>query len=651
MFAYTRLVEGLLVAHLLLVIAYLVGSNATAWERREPASPGDAMVRLVCTCALGFAFLGFGAFLIALVGLFQPVMAAAAVVAVFSSGCLIARRSPFERSYWAERWGVVFAALDAPHIIVYFAMLIVAFPAVNLSNAGSDPLAFHWAYAIDFVRAGGLVVDPFLREPFYAQNDLMLVALVMLFGGGVFLQFVMWMLGLLTAFGVCAGVRDSLGRGPWPATIGVLLALAVTYAPFYLRWMDSGFLDVALGFFALSAILAIRRALREESPDWRWLTIAAVLAAFLIGSKTSLLPFVFVFGFACVAAARRLRCTRTQIAVVVGTLVVLAAPWYARNLALAGDPIAPWINLKLHGADGLVTESEWKFIADDLNTDKRPVSLLTVPLRLFLTPDTAPFREFSTNALILLLYVPSLTLFILSVVLIRKVSPTVSYPILLLTVLIAYWLFSSTFARYALLFYPTLALCCGLAISSLRVSLARAGPIFAVVCALALVISPTAEAANFYATFFINGVRNAPRYYTADDPFLRRFVDGYVEEKFVTRAMHRLGIRGNLYLLGTPINYYYSMDGVRSIGDWIGPAGYLRFYRSVSTGQAAAFLDELDVNAVVVDPKFAQGGLDIPIGERLVAAGYCAIPIPESRMSFYVRTARVCADARRIAAR
>ncbi len=651
MFAYTRLVEGLLVAHLLLAIAYLLGSNAIAFERREPASPADAMIRLVCTCALGFAFLGFGAFLIALVGLFNPACAIVLVLAIFAAGCVLTRRSPFERSYWNERWRDVFVACDVPHVVVYFAMLLVAFPAVNLANAGSDAIAFHWAYAVDFVQAGRLVVDPFLREPFYAQNDLMLIALPMLFRLDALLQFVPWTLGLLTALGVCAGVRDALGRGVWPATIGVLLALGATYAPFYLRWMDSGFLDVALGLFALTSVLALRRAMREGATDWRWVMVAAVLAAFLIGSKTSLLPFVFVFGVAFAIAARRLACTRAQVLTVVAALVILASPWYVRNLVLAGDPIAPWLNLKFHGSDGLVTATEWQQIVDDLNTDKQPGWLLTVPLHAFLTPDTKPFREFAINALILLLFVPSLVLFVLAIVLHRKVPPEIAYPIILLTVMIAYWLLSSTIVRYAILFYPTFALCLGLTIASLRVRMARFGPAFAVLFALAFVISPTAEAANFYSTFFINGVQNSPQYYTADAPFLSRFVDGYIEEQFVTRALHRLSTPGRLYLYANPIGYFYRRAGVESIGDWIGPAGTYRLLRAVDAHQTIAFLDALDVNSVVLDPKRVPAGLEVPIGRDLVAGGYCAIPIPDSRMSFYVRTAHDCADARRIATR
>jgi hypothetical protein len=652
MFAYMRLVEGLLVAHLLIAIAYLLGSNATAWERREPASSADAMIRLVCTCALGFAFLGFGAFLFALLGWFNPVAAVLMVLALFAGGCAFARESPLAAGYWRGRWRLVVEAFDATHVVVYFALLVVAFPAIDLVNVGSDALAFHWTYIMDFIHVGGLTIDPFLREPFYAQNDLMLVGLVMLVGGAVFAQFVMWMLGLLTAFGICAGVRDAFGgRGLWPAIVGGLLAVGTIYSPFYLRWMDSGYLDVALGFFALATVLSVRRALRDESPDWRWLAVAATTGAFLVGSKTSLLPFAIVFAIVFAIAARRLAASPKQIAIVVGLLVLLSSPWYARNFVLAGDPIAPWLNLKIAGSDGLVTQQEWQFIADDLNTDKSAAALATVPLRIFLTPDTKPFREFATNGLMLLLYVPSLVLFVLVIVMHRKISPTVSFPIAMLTILILYWLYTSTIARYALIYFPTLALCLGFVASTLRVPIARLGPVLAAVFAICLVITPTAEAGVFYTNFFVNGVQNPPLYYTADEPFLNRLVDGYTEEQFATRTLHRLGLSGRLYLIGTLITYYYSRDGVQAIGDVIGVAGTLRFFRAEATGRLIPFLDSFGVDAVMIDPQKTQGGLDVPTGRRLIAAGYCLIPMQGSRMSFYVRSPHSCADARAIAAR
>jgi hypothetical protein len=191
----------------------------------------------------------------------------------------------------------------------------------------------------------------------------------------------------------------------------------------------------------------------------------------------------------------------------------------------------------------------------------------------------------------------------------------------------------------------------GFVASTLRVPIARLGPVLAAVFAICLVITPTAEAGVFYTNFFVNGVQNPPLYYTADEPFLNRLVDGYTEEQFATRTLHRLGLSGRLYLIGTLITYYYSRDGVQAIGDVIGVAGTLRFFRAEATGRLIPFLDSFGVDAVMIDPQKTQGGLDVPTGRRLIAAGYCLIPMQGSRMSFYVRSPHSCADARAIAAR
>jgi hypothetical protein len=653
MFAYTRLAEGLLVAHLFLALAYLIGSNATAWVGRtyRAASPPDAMIRLVCTCALGFAFIGFGAFLIALFGWLTPIFGIGTLCALFFGGCVLIKSSPFRRDYWLERWELVFQAFDIEHVIVYYAMLVVAFPVVNLTMAGADPIAYHWAYAVDWIHAGGLTIDPFLREPFYAHNDLMLVVYVMLLGGGLFVQFVTWMAGLLTALGVCAGVRQAFSQGGiWPSILGVVLAVSAVLSPTYIRWLDSGYLDAMLGFFALASVLALQRAWSKDG-GWRWLVVCAILAAFLIGSKTSLLPFIVVFGLVLWSAARRLKCNAQTTAIVLGTLVILSAPWYARNLVLAGDPIPPVINLALYGHDGLDTKSQEKQVAETLATDRTPLSLLTLPLRAFLTPDTLDFREFGENALMLLLYVPTVCVVVAIFILNRRLPPTVTLPVFLLTMMIGYWLFTATIMRYSMLFYPTLALCLALVAGTLTYPLKRSGPILAGVALLTLVITPNAEAPNFYGNFFINGVQNMPAYYNEDEPFLNKFVDGYHEERVAARAMKRLRLSGRIYVIGAPDNYYFRSDGITSIGDGTGPASFFSLFRAIAARKAVAFLDSLSVDAVEFDPLRVIGGFDVPIARQLVAGGYCTVVIPHSEMQLYVRSANDCAQTRRILAR
>lgn len=643
-----RLAEGLAVAHVFIGLAYLVGSNATWWDRRESASSPSAMVRLICTCALGFSIAGFGTFALACAGWFTPVGAALMLALLFSAGCLASKSSPFRRAYWASRWRLVRQAFDLPNVVVYFALLVVAFPAVNVANAGSDALAFHWAYAIDWIHAHGLTVDPFLREPFYAENDLLLVALIMLFGGSVFAQFAMWAMGLLTALGVCAGVRLAFREGgAWPGVLGVLLALAAVYSPAYLRWMDSGYLDAALGFFALASVLALQLALQKEG-DWRWLLVSAAVVAFLIGSKTSLLPFIAVYAVVFLVGARALACTRKQTAAILAVLVVLALPWYARNFILAGDIIPPILNIVMHGSDGIDTKFDLAAVAKDFSTERTPAALLTLPVRAFLTPDTLDFREFGQNALILLIYVPSIVLFCAVFPLRRKISAAVTLPVVLLTAMIGYWFLTSTSMRYSLLFFPLLALCCGLVAGTLRVSIRRTGPIFAALAAATLIITPNAEAHAFYSNYFVNGVLNPPKYYTSDEPFLQKFVSGYSEEQFTARALHELGLSGRLYLIGTYVHYYYRRDGIESVGDWVGPAAVFWLYHSAATRQTAQFLDGLGVDAVLFDPANVLGGLGVPIERQLTAAGYCRVPLPDSQMVFLVHPRAGCAQVSRL---
>lgn len=635
-----RLAEGLALAHAFIVAAFLIGSTFARADADARDGAPAAMLRFICACALGFSIIGFGTFAIACAGLFTPTAAAITVVAVYAICCALAKQSPFTRAYWIARIRMVAHLFDVPHFVVYAAMLVVAMPAVNLSNAGADALAYHWAYAADWINAHGLTVDPFLREPFYAQNDLLLVALVMLFGAGALAQFPMWMMGLLTALGICAGVRFAFREsGFWQSTIGVLLALALAYSPEYLRWMDSGYLDAALGFFSLASVLALQLALRLRE-GVRWLATSAVIAAFLIGSKTSLLPFVAVYAAVFAVAARDLKFSRKQLFGILALLVVLASPWYARNLILAGDVIPPVLNIALHGADGLDTKFDVASVANDLHTSRDPQALLTLPVRAFMNPDTLDFREFAVNALIVFIYFPTIVLVFVAIGGRRSAGYAATLPIVILTTMIAYWFLTSTAIRYAVLFLPLLALCCGVAASMIPVSIRRAGPVFAAVFAACVVfISPTAEAHNWYHAFFVNGVENPPAYYTADRPFLEKFVDGYVEEEFTAQYLHAHKLDERLYVIGTSVPYYFRTDGIESIGDWTGPAAFFWLYHAAATGQAAQFLDGLDVDAVLIDPLKTLGGLAVPLERQLQTAGYCNVPIPQSRMRFMIKCA------------
>ena len=45
-------------------------------------------------------------------------------------------------------------------------------------------------------------------------------------------------------------------------------------------------------------------------------------------------------------------------------------------------------------------------------------------------------------------------------------------------------------------------------------------------------------------------------------------------------------------------DYYFRRDGVTSIGNWTGPAGYFRLLQAIDAGEAAEFLADLHTRAV-----------------------------------------------------
>lgn len=644
MFAYMRLVEGLLVAHLFLAVAFLIGSNMTngvTSANVRARSSANSMTNFVCTCAVGFAVIGLCAFIVAQVGLFNPPCVALALAVLFLATCAIAKLNPLTREYWTLRWSLVYNAFDVWHVVVYFAMIFVSFPAANLANIGTDALAYHWAYAVDWIHAGRLTVDPFLRIPFYAQNGLMLIALTMLFGGWKFLLFIMWLMGLTTALGVCAGVRSAFREdGPWVSALSVSLALSVTYSPTYLRWLDTGYLDAMLGFFALAAILALQRAWREEHA-WRWLTWFSVIAAFLIGAKVSFLPLLVPFMAAAFVSARYLKCTRLQIAVIVGALVVLASPWYVRNTILSGDPIAPVLNVMLYGRDGIDSKEEMLYVYADLKTSRDVASLADAPLRAFFEPNTSDFREYAQNALVLMLYAPTIVLFTMIFVVRRRMPTSMVLSISLLTCLIAYWLFTSSLLRYSLLFYPIVALSCGSILSLLPASSRKITPLLFVASLSLLMITPGREASDFYFNnIFLYGVRDMPQYYTSDGATLPEYVTGYVDTSKAIKTLTALNFNARLYVIGPQLNYYYRLSGIDSIGDWIGPAGVFRLYRAVDAHRAPEFLSALGVGAVIIYKRQVLGGLSVPLVRQLKRAGYCEVSLGSVDAQLYVRASR-----------
>ena len=639
MFVWMRFSEGLILAHACLIAAYLVGASLLPpyddIAREESAS--HRMVHTVCTCGLGFAAIGFASFLLALTGFLNSAAVLLALVACVVAGSLYRRESPFQAAYWVSRVHALGTSWDAPLLGMYYLMLAFAFPAVNLANLGSDPIAYHLAYAADWATSGHLVVDPFLRWAFYANNFLLLDALFLLFHAQVFVMFLVWATGLLTTLGIFAAVRWILadqGVGAvWAAFAALFLTLAVVFAPSYIHWFPSAYIDAPIGAFALLATLSIVIGVRERRRGW--LMAAAVTSGFLIGMKGSLLPLVAVFGIALWAAAWSIRLKPSATLALLALLVAASSPWYVRSWIATDDPVWPVLNLALYGHDGLMTQGEEAALAADLPNARSVAAIVALPFRAFFDFSGNDFREPGTSALILALFVPAGILLIMLPLKRNLVKADSLIAVFILCMLVGYWAVISTLLRYSILFTPLLAFCLGTTIGLPFIRLRWRGLIVAALAALTMI--PTSGTVDYFRQIYLSQYRYLPQSYLSDSQYQSRFADGYDVEESVAAVLARTRARGRVYVIGWRLDYYFRLHGIQTAGDWVGPAGYFRLYRAVDAGVATEFLDDLGVTAVLLNPVGNFGGFEVPLGRQLTAHGFCEESIPHSEYVLYLQ--------------
>jgi len=648
MFMLTRLCEGLITAHLCLALSLLAGLVAFPWPERPADSPAQTMLRLVCTCAAGFALIGFVIFLLALTGFLRAPFLIGTYAATLIFFGLLHRRTVANVRYWRSCADEIRKGWDVPAFVVYAIVLAIALPAV-VPNYRGDAVAYHLPYAEDWARAGRLVVDPFLLFPFYAFNLHLFFATFFVFHADALVNFLPWAMALLTALGICASVRVYLrdaAPARWAGIAGVALTLSVVLSEGYLRWLPFAILDIGIAAFALISALCLQLALLEN--ERRWLIAFAITAGFLIGMKGSFLVLLPLFALALFMAIRAVRPGKRYGVGILCLLCLCASPWYARNLVLAGDPFPPVTNIALYGYDAFFTKGEWQKIEHNIESgSNRSISaLVSLPVRAFLSPESRDFGEFGITALFLLLPLPTL-LVIAQRFFIGGYKSSVGVPVLLLTGLIAYWLVTSTLLRYALLFYPLLAVCVAASAGSL-VKGRFAGPIVAAVAVFAMLESPDqwGIAALSYLSHY-NPVNAMYWTYPGDDAFLRHAGWGYTEESYTVALLRANQIHGRVYLsLGDPDleeNYLLRRDGFVTVSGLYGTGGYWRLETAVDTHEAAQFLSDFDIVAVQI-PAVSLAGLGIPLERTLEGAGFCGLTIPGTQTQLLVKYSRGCAN-------
>jgi hypothetical protein len=643
---FIPLAEGVSLALALLVGAFVLGSMFFPPSAADTTSEDTSdlrMIRVVCRAAAGIAVYGVAVFFLATVGLLRPGFLAAVYVILIGCGVAISRGRPLSKDYWKRNLGDLVRCWNPWLLATFGIMLFLAVLAIPIFGYGSDAIEYHLAYAAEWANAGRLTVDPFVQFPFYANNFVLIFALFVAFHANAFVIFSIWGTGLMMAFGICAGIRAGLRdkvSSVWAGIAGIAGVLAVISSAEMLQIFSIAFIDVPIGAFALATAQSLYLAVVERRKSW--LFAAAVVGGFWLGMKASFLILVLPVALEFIVAGRAQRTPWRSIAAAVSLLLLVASPWYVRNFILAGDPIAPVLNIALRHHDGLMTNLEWSLTQKSFHPLLEIWKLPLLPFLAFLRSTTIEFHSEGTNVLILFAYVPAIACLWLIVK--RRLASAAGVYITFCTVLVGYWVLTSTMLRYASIFFPLLAVALFVLAGELVPKRRWTGPLLAAAALLMVLPNPTPlrpkpigsvpfsdwQGTDFYR-YFYESYRNGLQNYAANNNYITNAeVLGYHEEEFSTGVISRYRLAPFVYVFDEPMRYYFTIHKILDEASWQGPGGILRLTQAIDTGQAPRFMRALSVSAVLIAPD-APFAMAIPLAEQLAKGGFCVVHVPGSR--------------------
>ena len=296
MHAEIHLLVGFVLIHVVWLLAYLTG---TLLDRRSgaPETTAAALAELVVRTAGGLALWGFGTFVIGIAGVLNPVGFAGLFACWLIASRVVHGPAFFTRSFWRGQAARVRMAWNGPTIVLYYGALAAMVPAI-LPDIDSDSVRYHLAYPVDWVVHGRIYPDLFLRLPFYATNFQLLYAAFQTLGLADYVHFLPWLCGALVLLATRSAITLVEEHIPPAATrfdriarelVTFLVPLSIVVSPVFLRWGDTGLIDVPLELYAFVPALCLLAAVVAKR-DLRW--SAAVCGAFVIGMKTSYIAFV-----------------------------------------------------------------------------------------------------------------------------------------------------------------------------------------------------------------------------------------------------------------------------------------------------------------------------------------------------------------------
>jgi len=476
--------------------------------------------------------------------------------------------------------GLPWARLLLASCLVSPIMLQAFYPPVDW-----DATSYHLASAKLYLEAHRLVVATYLRYPVFPQLQEMLQALAL----GIFDDLAAH--GITLAMWAGTGLALlALGRRVGSQGAGIVALGLWIGSPTALALGTISYVDLPLTFYVTLACLSW--VIYEREKGARWAGLAGFFAGAAAATKYSGLFFVAALGLAVLASSPRGARAR-PLALFAGFAALIAAPWYARNWILSGDPLFPFLGRVLPNRFWNAADLSWQ-LTDLARLGGRSLAdfallwgRLAFNQGLFVGPEDVFSPAF---------WIPLPVLLIA-----RWKSPLERALLVLALAFTCVWFFGAQSGRYLLPALPLLCLGMGTTLKSVASAVLRQRvPAFVVAALLAVPgvwyalartqargVPPTTAVAR--AAFIARAYPSYPLYaWLAGAPGKDKRIHGWRD---------------------SPLAYYCPGTYV---GDWFGRARYSRL--DVALPSASALRDSLDALGVafLVVP-WALGPIDLPV--------------------------------------
>jgi len=224
--------------------------------------------------------------------------------------------------------------------IVAGAVLLWSCAAVvtNSVTFGWDTLTYHAVSPAWWIQHGSLALPPFNFQSYYPLNtELHALWFTLPFGRDAHsnLGSISWLAILFAAFVVHARI---LRQRPWLAAMAVCGAMLSPKVSERLPYHTSP--DLALGTVLL-AMLAFTWTPETDRRALGRALLSGVAGGLALGMKPTAAPIVAITGIFWIWRGLRLSGGARHVATFAVGVLLLGAPWYARNLLLTGNPIFP----------------------------------------------------------------------------------------------------------------------------------------------------------------------------------------------------------------------------------------------------------------------------------------------------------------------